>query len=165
MTDTAIHPNAFRAATAVFVGYAAVMLEVDRRLHQTGGPGIVPFELAGTEARASDMMARWGTRGRRLARVSLWLDFGYMLTYGGLIALLVERARRRHGHPLAVSLTVAGTVAGDAIEGVSLLKVLDGTQIGAHARRARSAALVKFALLAVCLVYAAVGNARQPRAY
>jgi hypothetical protein len=85
-----------------------------------------------------------------------------MLTYGTLIALLVDRARLRRGHPPALLTIVAGAVVGDAIEGVSLLKTLDGEQIGTHAGRARSAALIKFALLVVSLGYIVAGQLVLP---
>lgn len=152
------------AATAAFLGYTAVMLAIEQRLGETGGPGIVAFELAGDAERASDMMARWGSRGQRLARLSLRLDFGYMLSYGALAALLVDRARHRLRHPRALPLLVAGAVIGDAVEGVSLLSVLDGRDIGQNAHRARAAASIKFALLGVSLAYATVGNAGVRRA-
>lgn len=84
-----------------------------------------------------------------------------MLTYGTLALLLIERARSRHGHPIALRLLPIGAVAGDAIEGVALLKALDGVEVDANARLARSAALAKFALLAVGLVYTVIGGARR----
>ena len=112
-----------------FVAYTAVMLVLERRMRQAGGPGIIPFELAGNASRAEAIMARWGSDGQRAARLSLWLDFGYMATYGTLMALLVERMRRRRGHPAALPAMVIVAVAGDALEGVSLLKVLNGTRV------------------------------------
>jgi hypothetical protein len=51
-------------------------------------------------------------------------------------------------------------VAGDAAEGVSLLRVLRGTRIGVHARHARAAALIKFAVLVAALGYAVTGSGR-----
>ena len=156
-------PSLLRCVTVAYAVYTVVMLEIERRLRQTGGPGIIRFELAGNADESADMMARWGSRGRRLARVSLWLDFGYMLTYGAHTALVVDRARCRLGHSSALPLLAVAAVAGDAIEGVSLLKVLGGNQIDIHARRARRAALVKFAVLAVCLAYVAVGHGKPPR--
>ena len=83
-----------------------------------------------------------GSDGQRAARLSLWLDFGYMLSYGALIAQLVEHTRRTHGHPRVLPLAAIPIVAGDAVEGVALLKVLDRNNIGVNARRARTAALV-----------------------
>lgn len=163
MAETICSPGLLRRVTVAYAAYTVVMLEIERRLRQTGGPGIIRFELAGNADRSVEMMARWGTRGRRLARVSLWLDFGYLLTYGAHTALLVEHARCRQGHSAALPLLAVGAVAGDAIEGVSLLKVFGGNQIDMYARRARRAALVKFAVLAVCLAYAAVGYVKPPR--
>ena len=150
------------AATGAFAGYTTVMTVLERRMRATGGPGIIPFELAGSGFRVEQIMAQWGRDGERAARTSMWLDFGYMTTYGALAALLVERARRRRGHPRALTSAVAVAVAGDAIEGVSLLKVLDRERVDFHARRARVAALVKFAALAGTLGYVvaeAVGSA------
>jgi hypothetical protein len=85
------------AATGLFAGYTAVMTVLERRMRATGGPGIIPFELAGSGFRAEQIMAQWGHDGGRAARASIWLDFGYMTTYGALAALLAERARRRQG--------------------------------------------------------------------
>jgi hypothetical protein len=63
-------------AAAVFAGYTALMFVPEREMKSTSGPGIVAFELAGTDARAEQIMASWGERGRRAARTSLKLDFG-----------------------------------------------------------------------------------------
>ena len=100
-------------------------------------------------------MARWGSDGQRAARLSLWLDFGYMATYGTLTALLVDRARRRRGHPAALPAMVVVAVAADATEGVALLKVLNRARVTVYARRAQIAALIKFAVLAGALGYVA----------
>ncbi len=138
-----------------FLFYTAIMLVLERRMRRTGGPGIIRFELAGSASRADDIMTRWGAEGRRAARSSLWLDFGYMATYGAFTALLVDRARRRRNHPAALPAMVIVAVAADATEGVSLLKVLNRTGVASHARRARIAALIKFAVLAGALGYVA----------
>ena len=155
MVGERIPDNRFAAATVAFVVYTLVMLLVERRMRATGGPGIIPFELAGSATRAEDIMTRWGSDGQRAARVSLWLDFGYMATYGTFTALLVDGARRRRGHPAVLPATVIIAVAADAIEGVSLLNVLRRTRIAVDARRAQIAALVKFAVLTGALGYVA----------
>ena len=142
-------------AVTAFAGYTSAMLALERRMRRSGGPGIIAFELAGNSERAERIMSAWGDDGRRAARRSLQLDFGYMATYGALTALLVDYARRRPGHPAAVCLSVVPAVAGDAVEGIALLKVLAGNNIDANARRARDAAIVKFVALAGALLYAA----------
>ena len=140
-------------AAVAFVGYSAVMIRLDRRMHAAGGPGIIPFELAGTAAAAEDIMNRWGEDGRRAARLSMWLDFGYMSSYGILLGLLIDHRRRRRGHPAWLPALAAGAVAGDAVEGVTLLRVRDRRDIAQNARTARVAASLKFAILAAALGY------------
>lgn len=142
-------------ASVAFGVYTMVMLLLERRMRATGGPGIIPFELAGNAARAESIMDRWGSDGQRAARLSLWLDFGYMATYGALTALLVDRTRRRRGHPVALPAIVIGAVVADAAEGIALLKVLDRTRVADQARRAQIAALIKFAILGSALGYVA----------
>lgn len=149
-----------------FLVYTAAMLLIERRMRKTGGPGIVAFEVAGTAARADEIMTAWGADGQRWARLSMWLDFGYMLTYGTLVGLLIDRVRGRRGDPIALQLLPIGAVAGDAVEGVALLRALDGVDLDANARRARFAALTKFALLIVALGYVGVRSLQRvsPRA-
>ena len=142
-------------AITAFAGYTSVMLALERQMRRSGGPGIIAFELAGNASRAQRIMSAWGDDGRRAARRSLQLDFGYMATYGALTALLVDSARRRLGHPAAVCLGVIPAVGGDAVEGVALLNILDGNNIDSNARRARGAAIVKFAVLVGALLYTA----------
>jgi hypothetical protein len=148
------------AATG-FAAYTSVMLALERQMHRTGGPGIIAFELAGNATRAQQIMSAWGEDGRRAARRSLQLDFGYMATYGAFTALLVDQARRRLNHPAAVCLGVLPAVGADALEGIALLNVLGGNDIDGNARRARRAATVKFLVLAGGLLYA--GGAYLPR--
>ena len=147
--------NALIWATTAFAGYTSVMLALERQMHRAGGPGIIAFELAGNATRAQRIMSAWGDDGRRAARRSLQLDFGYMATYGALTTLLVDSARRRLGHPAAVCLGVVPAVGGDALEGVALLNVLNGNNIDGNARRARSAAITKFVVLVGALLYTA----------
>ena len=91
--------NRLVAATVAFVVYTPVMLLLERRMRATGGPGIISFELAGSASRAEEIMTRWGSDGQRAARLSLWLDFGYMATYGTFTALLVDGVAIRLPYP------------------------------------------------------------------
>ena len=148
-------------ALTAFAGYTSVMLALERQMHRCGGPGIIAFELAGNAERAQRIMSAWGDEGRRAARRSVQLDFGYMTSYGVLTGMLVDYARRRLGHPAAVSLSVVPAVAADALEGVALLNVLAGNNINANAHRARIAAIIKFIVLIGALLY--TGGAYLPR--
>jgi hypothetical protein len=144
------------AAASGFTSYTAVMLRLEQRMRRSGGPGIIAFELAGNATRAEGIMARWGPDGRSAARMSLWLDFGYMLTYGALNALLLEHVRRLRGHPSVVPAAIIPAVAADGVEGLSLLKVLRHDDVNVNARRARRAAMVKFAVLGCVLGYCVI---------
>ncbi len=146
------------AAVALFVALSVL----DGRLHETGGPGIIPFELAGGLARAREILADWGSEGRDTARLSLWLDFAFLIAYGGFLALAAAAARdmalRRGWRRLAVArgLVVAlpvGAAGLDVLENVFLLIAL-GMHGGATAPRlAAILATGKFALLAATLAY------------
>lgn len=159
-----VQRNRIAAAAVGYVGYSAVMLRLDNRMRATGGPGIIPFELAGTAAKAEAIMGRWGAAGQRAARQSMWLDFGYMTSYGILLGLLVERRRLRRGHPAGLPVLAVGAVAADAVEGVALLRVLDRRDVADNARRARIAALIKFAITAVALGYAGYPGTNRKQA-
>jgi hypothetical protein len=159
-----VRRNPIAAATAAYVGYSAVMLRLDNRMRAAGGPGIVPFELAGSAANAEVILSRWGEAGQRAARQSMWLDFGYMTTYGALLGLLVDRRRRRRGHPAWLPALAASAVVGDAVEGVALIRVLDRQNIAVNARTAQVAASIKFAILALALGYSAYPGADRKQA-
>ena len=85
--------NRLGVSMVAFGAYTAAMLVLERRMRETGGPGIIPFELAGNASRAETIMARWGSDGQRA--------------------------------PAELPGAVLVAVAGDALEGVWLLKVLD----------------------------------------
>lgn len=150
---TRVRENRIATATVAFIGYSLVMLRLESRMRAAGGPGIIPFELAGRAAKAEDIMERWGEDGRRAARRSMWLDFGYMSTYGTLLALLIDRRRSIRQHPAWLPSLAVAAVAGDAVEGVSLIRVLDRRDIALNARRAQIAAVIKFGFTAVGLGY------------
>ena len=128
---------------------------LERRMRDTGGPGIIPFELAGTPERARRITDTWGPQGRRAARLSLLLDYAFPPTYASLQALGCtaaadrcaasgRRALAAWGGSLAWSqLAAAGF---DYIENTALLLNLAGRD-GRLPGLARRAALAKFSLL------------------
>jgi hypothetical protein len=131
------------------------LLELERRMKRTGGPGIIPFELAGTQVKANGILEAWGDDGRAAARKSLILDFPFPATYALLHSIACtaasDRFRERDrpaladaGAPLAWAQLAAAIF--DYIENTALLLNLSG-----HSKRlpalARRAALTKFALV------------------
>lgn len=158
-------------AAALVIG--GVLLAVDQRLWDEGGPGIVGFELAGSEGRAREILAEWGGEGRDAARLSLWLDYAYLLTYGAFLALssasLRAVANRRGWRRMAtagsaaIGLAIGGALS-DAVEDFFLLLVLDrhGGEIAPLLAAVFAAA--KFLTLAGAIAYLLGGLVRLAHA-
>lgn len=146
------------AATA---GLAVPLVILDRRMQGTGGPGIIPFELAGP-GRSEEILRVWGEDGRRAARASLLLDFPYLVAYTSLGARLTGRARdafaragRGRAASAASTVVAIQIVAGacDALENAALLGVVVRGGDASLASVARAAASVKFAGLVAGWLY------------
>lgn len=147
------------------VAFNAVLFVIDTRLEATGGPGILGLEFAGSQGSVDRIVAEWGGHGEYLARLSLWLDFGFMASYGTFftLAALATRdfARERGRATLAGLGRVApylapGAVLFDVVENVIWLLVLDGGA-GFAARVATACAAIKFALIGLAIAYAMAG--------
>ena len=130
-------------------------------MQDTGGPGIVPFELTGGQDRADEILAEWGEKGQDAARESLWIDLGFLLAYGTFLTLVLAAVRdlagargwRRLASIGAVAVWLgAGVAAFDALENVCLLLTLDGAG-AAFPLLATIFAGCKFLLLAAALAY------------
>ncbi len=147
------------------------MSPADERMQDTGGPGIVPFELTGGQERADEILAEWGEEGQDAARESLWIDFGFLLAYGTFLTLALaatrDLARARGWRRLAaigaavVSFGALGA-AFDAVENICLLLTLDGSG-AAFPVLATIFAACKFVLLTVAIVYLLAGLAMRAR--
>lgn len=159
-------PRAFAVLVPFTLALAAIMLFLDRPLRTPiASQGIVSYELAGTLPRAREILTSWGERGRLYAGVGLGLDYLYLLTYSGTLALgcwLVVRRRaeqsrlRRLGILLAWAMFAAA--ACDAIENFGLIRTLLGSANALWPALARVCALVKFALVGVGLGFVLVGG-------
>ncbi len=141
------------------------MSPADGRMKDTGGPGIVPFEVAGSQSEADKIMGEWGDKGQDAARQSLWIDFGFLIAYGTFLTLAIaavrDRARRRGLRRLAA---IGGFIAGfgaigagfDALENICLLLTL-GSAGSAFPFLAATFAYAKFFFTAVAVAYLVVG--------
>ena len=70
------NPGVTRRRGLIASGIATMLLLIamspsDGRMKDTGGPGIVPFEVAGSQDHADEIMAEWGDKGQDAARESL----------------------------------------------------------------------------------------------
>jgi hypothetical protein len=144
------------------VAFDVVLTVIDRRLAAAGGPSILGLEFAGSSGRASEIMAEWGAHGRYLARLSLWIDFGFMASYGIFFALAAlatrDFARERDLRALAVAglATPAFAIAAalfDAAENIVWLLVLGGHGGEVEPPIATTCAALKFLLIGLVILY------------
>ena len=146
-----------------------VLLAIDNRMWDEGGPGIVGFELAWTEENSQDILAEWGDRGQDAARLSLWLDFLYLALYSAFWALAVraagDMAERRGWRRLAAGrrLWPVALAAGalDFAEDVCLLVLLGEAGGDVLPLLAAVFATLKFLALAVVVGYVAIALIRR----
>ena len=139
---------------------------------QENGPGIVTFELAGSQDRADEILTEWGDDGQDAAREQLLIDFAFLIAYGTFLTLAAAAVRDRLGRRGWRRLAAAGAVvvpfgalaaAFDAAENACLLAVL-GDAGPAFPTLAAIFAAAKFVLLAAAIVYLVVGIAVSLRA-
>ena len=148
------------------VAIGIVLAVLDGRMRDSGGPGIVGFELAGSEERAAEILGEWGEEGEDAARASLWIDYAYILSYGAFLTLAAIATRelalrsgwRRMASAgrAAIPLAAAGA-SFDAIEDVGLLLALGGHGGDLAPLLAAVCAVLKFALLALVIAYLLAG--------
>jgi hypothetical protein len=147
--------------TAAELVQLRAFLALERQMKRTGGPGIIPFELAGSTERATKILAAWGPDGRAAAKRSLLLDYLFPPTYATVQALACNTAADGFAARGRVALASAGrpiawaqpaAAVFDYVENTALLLVLAGRDQGLP-RLARRAALAKFALSSTGLGY------------
>lgn len=152
------------------VVFDIVLLVIDQRLRATGGPSILGLEFAGSEQRASEIMAEWGDHGRSLARLSLWIDFGFMLSYGTffvLAALATRDFARESGLGLLAAAGVAtpwfaaAAAVFDVAENIVWLFVVDGHGGRLAPPLATACASLKFLLIGLAIGYVLWGLAMR----
>jgi hypothetical protein len=165
--------QALIASAIASVAIGVVLAVLDARMRDAGGPGIIGFELAGSEDRAAEIRSDWGDEGTDAARASLWIDFAYIVAYATFLTLATWATRdlaRARGWPRMAAVGRAvipfAAVAGafDAVEDVGLLLAVGGHGGYLAPRLAQICALLKFALLAVVIAYLVAGLPLRVRA-
>lgn len=148
----------------VFLALLAIFLVITIGFQFVGPaePSIVDFELAGTTDRAAEIINTWDTQDRIRAGFNLGFDYLYMPVYSTLIALacvwgagvLASRQWRATGLLLGWGLWAAALF--DAVENVALTVILFGTVAVPYPQVAQVCAILKFGLIVLGLVFAAV---------
>ncbi len=142
--------------------FDVALIFFDQKMKDAGGPSILGFEFAGNERQAVQAISEWGGSGRSYARWSLWIDYGFMVSYGvffTLAALATRDFARQNGlRALTAVGAVAPVCAGaaavfDAGENVFLLLALGGHGGSLAPLAATACASAKFLLIAVAMIY------------
>jgi hypothetical protein len=149
------------ATVAFFVALAIIEQSLP-----AGTPGIIEFEFVRTSERAARFLSEWGAGGRDTARLSLWVDYGFMLSYGAFFTLagLATRdlAREQGMRRLAAAGRVVPWFAAvaalfDAGENAFLLLILGGHGGSAAPALATTCSSIKWVLITIAEIYALCG--------
>lgn len=144
----------------------AFMTAVASDMRGDSMPSIVEFELAEDTGRAASIIQTWGPEGTRAALASLWSDFPFLIAYSialGTASLIVSARSLGRGwlvvSRLGLMMAWASLIAGllDAVENAFLISELATGPTERQVAGARTAASVKFILVAVVVAYVAVG--------
>jgi hypothetical protein len=134
---------------------------------ETTPHGIVGYELAFSAARASEMITAWQNAGViENARVSLGVDFAFLLAYPAFFFFSVRLLQRTDGSRLqAIGTWLGGAVLAcaplDAIENLALWRMLSHGATSLLAATAGIAASVKFALVIATAMWCLMALARR----
>lgn len=143
-----------------------IALAIIERSLPSGTPGILEFEFVRNADRASRFLSEWGREGRDSVRLSLIVDYGFMVSYGAFVTLaglaIRDFGRRQGQRALASAGRVlpwfaAGAAAFDAGENAFLLLTLGGDGGSAAPVLATACASVKWILIVVALAYVVWG--------
>jgi len=165
--------NALIALAIASIALGATLAVIDPANEADGNPSIVDFEFAWSEERAEEIGAEWGSEGEDAARLSLRLDFIYLLVYGAFLFLAVSATRDFAAARGSTRLAALGPVAAaaalaaplsDAIEDVWLLIALDGGGGELAPLLAGVFATIKFTAAAAAIVYLLTGVVARLRA-
>ncbi len=158
--------RALLVAGIATVSFNVALLLIDRSLQDTGGPSILGLEFAGSLGRVEEISAEWGSHGLYLARLSLWIDFGFMVSYGAFLTIAAlsirDFARERKLERLAAAGLVAPYLAVaaallDMAENITWLFLLGGHGGDLAAGFATACASLKFLSVGLAIVYAIWG--------
>jgi hypothetical protein len=162
-----------KAFAVLFVMTVVLMIS----LQIIGGPlendaapgGIVSFELAGNLPAAHSILASWGPEEKMFAALSLGLDYLFLIAYAFTIGLgcvlILQRLSEQNdvlikaGVILSWALMLAAAL--DALENYGLIQILLESDQPLWPVIARWAAIPKFVIVALGLLYIIVANGKR----
>ena len=140
----------------------------DASLKEAAPGGIVGFELAWSASRANEYLSAWrGTDALETAKVSLGVDFAFLLAYPLMFATGAALLIRR---PIAGTFDRLGNVIRkavlfciplDAVENLALWRMIDHGASDGLAHLATICAVLKFMLVIAAALWCIVALARR----
>jgi len=122
--------------------------------------GIVSFEFAKDLENSKSIINSWNAASIKAAYSSLILDFLFLIVYASFIGLLIHKIVKRTKENFFISklgvLLIWGIFLAalfDVIENVALLNLLSGNLNQVWSSIAYYFAVLKFALILVCIAY------------
>ncbi len=122
--------------------------------------GILDYEFAWTASRVNTIFNAWGSAGKQLTAIGIYMDFLYIIAYGSLMfGCLLIAARKLDGtlQTIGLIMAVLPWIAGicDAIENVALLMmIIDSAYINLGCPFVGSLfATIKFTILGICILF------------
>jgi hypothetical protein len=126
--------------------------------------GIVSFELAKRIENSQAILNSWNEPAKISAALSLGFDFVFLVLYSLFVALLIYKLKTglwknkwlyRFGNVLIWAAFLMAL--SDSIENIALIRLLQGDIRQVWASTAYFFAVLKFSLLAICVLYILVG--------
>ena len=161
-----VQKKAFIVMLILSIAIMVSLSMIDTELKSPEAPnGIVSYELAWTVDKAASIVQAWGPKGRVYAALSLGLDYLFLICYAAAIALGCALIAQQFGEN-RVNLAALGCLLAwaqlpaailDAIENFGLIKILLGSGASLWPVLAGVCASIKFALVALGLIYVFLG--------
>lgn len=147
------------------VAFWVAMGVIEPRL-PAGTPGIIEFEFVRSASRAARFLSEWGAGGRHTVRLLLWIDYGFMVSYGAFVTLagLATRDYGRESGRRAMAAAgryvpwfAAAAAVFDACENALLLLIVGGHGGSTAPVVSTVCASIKWTLITIAVIYVAWG--------
>lgn len=142
-----------------------VMRYLDSYLITTASPnGIVSFELAKDVKLSADMIEAWDAKAKTAAGISMGFDFLFLIIYASFISLLINGVNKKiflkKNFSILEKVVFLPFLAAffDVVENIALVKLLLGDLQMKWSLIAYYAAVIKFGLLLIAIVYILIGG-------
>jgi hypothetical protein len=128
--------------------------------------GIISYELAGNVDMAYTILASWDVEAKHIASLSLGLDYLFLVVYSTAIGMGCIWASSAFSDGRSFLVTTGVLLAWgqwlaalmDGVENAALLKLLLGDIQSPWPQISRICAIIKFALIALGLIYVIIGS-------